>query len=137
MALTKFDTHPAVVNIPSRSSGSDHWIEWHKTLKSAMGRKQANMLWLKAWELRAGKGSAASTMNLRSYMSGQGVEIDKTTIESVKDTVGGFFDFIGDIFKTGVWIAMGLVLMVVIGAGVAVFNLVKKPLQSVKAITGK
>lgn len=124
--LNKFEMHPAVQNIPTKASTGDAWIEWHKTLKSAMGRKQANVIWLKAWYMRAGIGSPASTSALRSYMSEQGVDIEKTTMESVGDTVGGAIDFVGDVFKTGTWVAMGLLAVVAVGIGIAVINIAKK-----------
>jgi len=124
--FNKFEMHPAVQNIPTKSSTGDVWIEWHKTLKSAMGRKQANIIWLKAWYMRAGTGSSASTSELRSYMSEQGVDIEKTTMETIGDTFSGAIDFIGDVFKTGTWIAVGLLSVIAIGLGIAVINIAKK-----------
>lgn len=124
--LTKYDVHPATLGIPNKSSSGDAWETWHKTLKGAMGKKQANIIWLKAWNMRAGKGSSASTSSLRSYMSEQGVELDKTTIESIGDTASGGIDFVGDVLKTGTWIGVGLVTVVVIGLGIAIIGIARK-----------
>jgi hypothetical protein len=126
MAFNQFETHPAVENFPSKSWSGDKWIQWHEILKKAMGKKQANQVWLKAWYMRAGTGSSASTSDLRSYMSEQGIDINKTTIESIGDSASSGLDFVGDVFKTGTWIAMGLVGVVVVGVGIAVINIARK-----------
>lgn len=124
--LNKFEMHPAVQNLPNKASTGDAWIQWHKTLKGAMGKKQANTIWLKAWYMRAGTGSSASTSALRSYMSDNGVDIEKTTMESVGDTVSGGLDFVGDVLKTGTWIGVGLIAVVAVGVGMAVIGIAKR-----------
>lgn len=126
MSISKFELHPAVQGLPTLESGGDEWIQWHKTLKSAMGKKQANIVWLKAWSMRAGKGSSASTKSLRDYIAEQGIDIDKTTIESIGDEFSEGVDFIGDIFKTGTWFAVSLGAIIVVGVGIAIINIAKQ-----------
>jgi hypothetical protein len=125
-ALNEFELHPAIQNMPNKNSSGDVWIEWFKILKRAMGKKQASAIWLKAWYMRAGTGSSASTASLRTYMSEQGIDIDKTTAESIGDTVSSGADFVGDFLKTGTWIGVGLLAVIAVGIGVAVLNIAKK-----------
>lgn len=123
--INRFEMHAAVRNIPMKTSSGDSWIEWHKTLKRAMGKQQANVVWLKAWYMRAGTGSSASTSALRSYMEDNDVDINKTTMETVGDSVSGGLDFVGDIFKTGTWIGVALISVIGVGLGIAVINIAR------------
>ena len=52
-----FDKISVIVNIPQKTSSGAEWEQWHKDLVSRLGRREANMLWLKAWKIRAGKAS--------------------------------------------------------------------------------
>lgn len=122
----RFELHPAVQGMPTKNSGGDEWIQWHKDLKRSMGKKLANTVWLKAWGQRAGKGSSASTIDLRGYMKEQGVNIDTTIFESIEDEFSDGIDFFGDLFKTGTWFAVGLGAVVVVGIGIAVINIAKQ-----------
>ena len=49
------------VNIPTASSSSENWIQWHKELKRFFGKKTANSLWVFAWAKRGGKNAEANT----------------------------------------------------------------------------
>jgi hypothetical protein len=121
----KFENHPAVMLIPTKSSTADVWIEWHKTLKNSIGKKNANIIWLKAWYMRGGKGSPASTNKLRSYMKQQGIDIETTTLESITDVVSDGIDFIGDGFKMGTYVAIGLLGIAGLGFAIALYNIAK------------
>jgi hypothetical protein len=124
-----------VQNIPNRSSASDHWIEWYKSLKGNFGKKQANMIFVKAWGLRGGAGSDASTVELREYMKSNGVTLDTTSIESIQDTVSGGLDSIGDFFTMGKWVGISLIVIVVGGLGLTVYNIAKQPIKAVRTAT--
>ena len=113
--------------IPTRTSSSSAWIEWHKTMKSRYGKKQANILFVKAWDKRAGAGTSASTNELREYMKKQEVTLDTSTLESVADTVSSGLDNIGGFFTVGKYFAIGTGIIIVGGLGMLVFNLVKNP----------
>jgi len=116
--------------IPTRTSSSSAWIEWHKTMKSRYGKKQANILFVKAWDKRAGAGTSASTNELREYMRKQGVTLDTSTLESVADTVSSGLDGIGDFFTVGKYMVLGVGVILVGGLGILVFNLVKNPIKT-------
>ena len=110
------------MTLPKVDSESQDWILWHKALKKRFGKKEANMIWAKAWSKRAGAGSAPSTVTLRNYMEKQGVEIDTTLAEGFgdfADDIGGFF---GGMFGTLKWIALGGLIIV---GGVVVYSVVK------------
>lgn len=119
--------------IPTRTSSSQAWIQWHKAMKSRYGKKQANMLFVKAWDVRAGAGTAASTNELREYMKKQGVNIDTTTFESVTDSISSGLDGIGDFFSMGKYFVIGIGVIILGGAGLLVYNLAKNPIKSASA----
>lgn len=75
------------VNIPTASSSSENWIQWHKELKRVFGKKTANSLWVFAWAKRGGKNAEANTSKTRVYMKGQGVNIDTTKLNEAFDNV--------------------------------------------------
>ena len=75
------------VNIPTASSSSENWIQWHKELKRLFGKKTANSLWVFAWAKRGGKNAEANTSKTRVYMKGQGVNIDTTKLNEAFDNV--------------------------------------------------
>lgn len=75
------------VNIPTASSSSENWIQWHKELKRVFGKKTANSLWIFAWTKRGGKNAEANTSKTRVYMKSQGVNIDTTRLNEALDNV--------------------------------------------------
>lgn len=116
--------------IPTRTSSSQAWIQWHRAMKSRYGKKQANILFVKGWDNRAGAGTAASTNELREYMKSQGVTLDSTTLESVTDSVSSGLDAVGDFFTMGKYFAVGIGGIVLVGGAILVWNLVKNPIKS-------
>jgi len=117
--------------IPSRNSSSQAWVQWHKSMKSRYGKKQANILFVKGWDNRAGAGTAASTNELREYMEKQGVNLDTMLYEDVTDNISSGLDAVGDFFTMGKYFAIGLGVIVLGGAVILVFNIVKNPMKSV------
>ena len=118
-------------SIPTSSSSSAMWVSWHKTLKKKFGKKKANIIWIAAWDKRAGTGSSASTVELRDYMDSQGVKIDTTTLEDITDVGGDITDFFGgafNILKYGALIGGGATVAILL---FALFNIAKHPAESV------
>lgn len=102
------------LSVPTASSKSENWIQWHKDLKKMFGKKKANSLWLFAWAKRGGVNSSANTSDLRSYMEGQGVNITTTTLNDITDTIGdvlGFSFGVGKIVIIGTLSVVGLILI--------------------------
>ncbi len=117
--------------IPNQQSAGSDWIEWHKTLTSNFGKKQANALFLKAWNRR--KGSNASTNALRTYMAKQGIELEKSVGQQLTDSAYDWADSWADIFKFG-----KITTFVVVGGGLAltgllIYNIAKNPIAAANA----
>lgn len=116
--------------IPTRNSSSQSWIQWHKAMKSRYGKKQANFLFVKGWDNRAGAGTNASTNELREYMKQNGVTLDSTTLESVTDSVSSGLDSIGDMFTVGKYLIIGTSVIIVGGLGLLIYNIAKQPIKA-------
>lgn len=119
--------------IPNKQSGSAAWIQWHKALKNRYGKKQANALFVKAWDLRGGAGTKASTVELRDYMKDNDVVLDTTTMEDIQDITSSGLDVIGDMFTMGKYFTIAVGVIVVGGLGILVYNIVKNPIKSASA----
>ena len=102
------------LSVPTASSKSENWIQWHKDLKKMFGKKKANSIWLFAWAKRGGVNSSANTNDLRDYMEGQGVNITTTTLNDITDTIGDVLGFgfgVGKIVIIGTLSVVGLILV--------------------------
>ncbi len=111
-------------SVPTVSSPAESWIQWHRDLRKVFGKKQANSIWVYAWSKRGGEKSPANTRSLRSYMESQGVDISRTTLSGVGDSLANFGSGIGSFVK---WTLVGsLVLGGVLVVAVA-YNVVKNP----------
>lgn len=129
-----YKKYTVITGIPTGESEATEWIQWHIQLKKRFGKKKANLIWTKAWRLRAGKGSSASTVDLRKYMGKQGVDLDTTTLEGISDTVSGIGDFFGDILTVGMWTGIVIGGVLLIGIGVAVYQIVRNPQKSAQTV---
>ena len=118
-------------SIPTASSESQAWVQWHKTLRKVFGKKQANDIWVYAWSKRGGKDAKANTTDTRNYMSKQGVELDKTALSSLADfgdSVGSFF---GGMFSVWKWVAIISSVFVLVVLGRILWKLAKDPNKSI------
>jgi hypothetical protein len=105
------------LSIPSASSKSENWIQWHKDLKKIFGKKKANSIWLYAWAKRGGIKSPANTSSLRDYMDGQGVNVTTTSLGELSDSIGNVLDFgfgIGKVVIIGSLSVVGLILIAIL-----------------------
>lgn len=103
--------------IPTASSKSENWIQWHKDLKRIFGKKKANSIWLYAWAKRGGIKSPANTSVLRDYMDGQGVDITTTSSGELSDKIGNVLDFgfgVGKVVVIGTLSVVGLILIAIL-----------------------
>ena len=108
--------------IPTASSKSENWIQWHKDLKKIFGKKKANSLWLYAWAKRGGINSSANDSVLREYMDSQGVDITTTALGELSDTIGNVLDFGFGIGKVVVIGGLSIVGLILIGILVKLFR---------------
>jgi hypothetical protein len=115
-------------NIPTASSKSENWIQWHKDLKKIFGKKKANSLWLYAWAKRGGINSSANTSALRDYMDNQDVDITTTSINKLTDSIGNVLDFQFGVAKVIVIGGLSIVGLILIGNLVRLFKNPNQPL---------
>jgi hypothetical protein len=103
--------------IPTASSKSENWIQWHKDLKKVFGKKKANSIWLYAWAKRGGVKSSANTSVLRDYMDSQGVDVTTTSLGELSDSIGNVLDFgfgVGKVVIIGTLSVVGLILIAIL-----------------------
>tara|TARA_R110000850_G_scaffold38869_10_gene101119 strand:+ start:460 stop:969 length:510 start_codon:yes stop_codon:yes gene_type:complete len=116
---------------PSLSSSGDIWENWHKNLVKCVGTSRANDLFLQLWRKRAGANSEASTIQLRNYLSTQGVELTVNGLKKTQD----FFSDTGEFFGAGLktlgtgWKIMfyGLIGILVLGGAGLVYTIFVNP----------
>ncbi len=103
--------------IPTASSKSENWIQWHKDLRRIFGKKKANSIWLYAWSKRGGVNSPANDRSLRNYMDKQGVDITTTNLSALGDAIGNVLSFpfsVGKVLIIGGLSVVGVVLLVIL-----------------------
>lgn len=109
-------------SIPTASSKSENWIQWHKDLKKIFRKKKANSIWLYAWAKRGGIKSPANTNELREYMDGQGVDITTTSLGELSDSIGNVLDFGFGVTKVVIIGTLSLTGLILIGILVKLFK---------------
>jgi len=108
--------------IPTASSKSENWIQWHKDLKSIFGKEKSNSLWLYAWAKRGGIKSPANTSSLRDYMDGQGVDITTTSLGELSDSIGNVLDFGYGVYRVVLIGTLSVVGLILIGILIKLFK---------------
>ena len=76
-----------------------------------------------------------STTELRAYMETQGVDLDRDALDRLTDTGMGAYNFIGGMFEFSSGVAMIVVVMILGGAGVLLYNMAKDPETAVRVGT--
>jgi hypothetical protein len=122
------------INEPSIKSDDAQWIQWHKDLKGLFGKKTANSVFLAFWKKRGS--SAANTHDLRNYAESQGFKVEASTIAGVIDGAYDVVDGIGDFFKIGKIVTISVLVILVGGIGMLVFNIAKEPVKAISAARG-
>jgi len=119
----------AISTIPTQSSKSEDWINWHKNMAKRYSRNDANNLFLKAWKLRGS--TAANTLDLRNYLKSQGITISESAWDKVVDAGGGVMDFAGNLLNVGKYTGIAIGVIVIGGLGMMVYHIAKDPMKSV------
>lgn len=104
------------------------WAEWYKELRSNFGRKIANQLFVKAWSTRGT--SAANQPYLRDELAKGGLTIDTSVWDDVVDKGGDVVDYVGDIFNMSKYTALVLLIILLGGVGLIVWNVSRKPAET-------
>ena len=116
------------LNIPGVNSSAAQWITWHKALRSCVGKKNANQLFIMQYD----KLDYDSTLELRGYMKTQGIDLDRNVADRLTDFGGGVYNWAGGAFDFTSGIAVIVVLMVVGAAGMILWNVGKDPDTAVR-----
>lgn len=117
------------LNVPNKESSDSIWIQFHKDLKSSVGAKNAQSVWVHAWTIRGS--SAANTGTLRDYLNSEGISLSPSgVLGQLLDTTNSLLSGIGDIFSGGKYVAYAVVGIVVLGLGLLVYNVAKAPAES-------
>ena len=110
-------------------SRSDIWIQWYNELKDSFGRKEAAALFMKAWVARGT--SSANTSALRTVLKSDGISIDESALDKIVDLGGGVADFFGSALTIGKWTGIAVIVVIVGGAGLLIYNIAKAPGENV------
>ena len=128
MAILSSNIDPAL-NIPQIGSKSEAWMAWHKSLKSNFGKANANILWVQAWQKRGNP--SANTNELRTYMDSQGIKIDSSAWNKITDLGANIGDLWSASMKVGQYTVIAIIIIILGGAGMIIFNLAKQPAESI------
>lgn len=118
----------ACLNIPGVNSSASQWVSWHKALKSCVGKKKANYLFI----LQYDKVGYDSTTEMRNYMKTQGVDLDKDVADRLVDWGGRTYDFFGGIVDFTSGVSMVVTVMVLGAVGMLLFQIGKNPDTAVR-----
>ncbi len=121
----------SIENIPSQSATDAQWIAWYKVLQGEVGRKEANILFLKAWNQRKNAGllgAASNTSALRDFLKTKGVDVQPDgllayPITAYEAVAGG----LETAFGVGKWTLIILSLVIIIPVALLLFNIAKNP----------
>jgi hypothetical protein len=121
----------SIENIPSQNATDAQWIAWYKVLQPEVGRKEANILFLKAWNQRKGSGllgAASNTSALRDFLKTKGVDVQPDgllayPVSAYEAVAGGIETALG----VGKWTFIGLSLIIIIPVAILLFNIAKNP----------
>ena len=117
------------LNIPGVNSSGAQWISWHKALKSCVGKKNANQLFVMQYD----KVNYDANLELREYMRGQGVDLDRDVLDRAVDFGSGVYSWAGGVFEIGSGISIILVVMILGSVGYLLNNIGKDPETAVRA----
>lgn len=120
-----------IKNIPNKDSTDDQWIIWHGALKK-FGKKNANLIFLEAWNSRTEKGgilfsSKANTEKLRDYLEKQGISLEKGLADYSASFIDTVDDFFTSAFNIGKYAGIGATVVVLIIIAVILYVIIKNP----------
>jgi hypothetical protein len=121
-------------NIPTRQSTAQEWTEWWNELRSRYGKKKARAIWTKAWSIRGT--SSANTRELRTFMAEKSdinieAGIGGKITDIVLDPFDRFQDITEDIIGAGKWVTGAVLVILIGGTAMLVYNIAKAPAESI------
>jgi len=119
-------------NIPNTKSADYQWVEWHKAMKTRYGKKTANTLFLEAWQRR--QSGDANTVALRNYLEKNDIGIEGGVFSFTADVLDDVGSYYSSLFSFGKWIGIVLIIILVVGIAMIIFNVAKRPVETARAI---
>ncbi len=117
--------------LPSVNSTDAQWVSWYEILRDEVGKKNANNLFLRAWEQRKNEGllgSKANTSYLRNFLSEKGIELFPDGVLAYPvaaiDSLEGFAEGVFGFGKTTFIIIFSILILVL---AVFLFNIARNP----------
>ena len=77
--------------LPKYGASSQEWINFYNSLEDNYGKKDAKLLWVKAWQKRENDG--ANTVALRNFLRDKGIDIESSYVEELKDSLFDVTDY--------------------------------------------
>lgn len=114
------------LHIPTSDTTAEQWVIWHKSLRKWFSKNEANDIWLRFWNQRAGAGSSADLHSLRSYMETQGVNITSNLAGDIADTTMDVIDWTVGTINWARGLAIG---GIIIGFGLIAFYVIYSTMQ--------
>lgn len=128
-----------IKNLPDKASRDEEWIAWRESL-GIFGKKQANLLFIRAWKKRSDSGNIlvsgkANTEKLRDYLEKKGISIDKGLADYTVSFADNVEDFFASAYNIGKYtgIACGAILIIIL-LGI-IYTLFKNPDLILKGAT--
>ena len=122
-----------VTILPTSNSQASEWLLWYQALKSQFGKQVAAQTWLRCWEKRGNHSQNTST-ELRAALAKDGINIDKSILDSAVDTGESILGGIGSFLNVGKYAVYGIAFVAIGGFAMVVFNLAKSPAKAVCTI---
>ena len=119
--------------IPTKTSTTDDWINWHSQCRKMFGKKTANTLFLKAWEKRGNDKS--NNRALRNYLEKYGLNLDASGWANASDKALDFTDMIGNVFRVGGYVAVGFGALILIAISIGIINMAVHPDKATEGAT--
>jgi hypothetical protein len=116
--------------VQGKSTATD-WVQWYKTLKRNLPNSDAKALWVKAWAKRGDK--TGFNPAFRKEMGDEGIDIQTNTLGSIASAGKDVKDFFGSNIKIAQYAGVAVLIIIVGGAGLMIYNIAKNPIAAAKA----
>jgi hypothetical protein len=126
-------------SMPNAQTSPQAWVTWYGTLKDYFGRKVADQVWVRTWDIYGGVDSPANTADLRDGMAKNDITIDASgssqAYDTIRHTVTGVTDFFGDFMQMGKFAVGGILVIGLGGAALLIYGLTKNPNKTIETGT--
>ena len=127
-------------SVPNSSWNCTDWVNYHKELVKSTGKKNANSLWLGAWQSfgNTGRSSECKSQDFIEYFKSNGIDLTEGAIEELLYQFKSGAETAYNLYK---YVMIFVVLLVVILLVVVLVQAAKNPAQftgqAARAFTGR